>query len=93
MNREQILEALVSLNMTQSVLGKICGIPTAKLNRFLKGYVFLENYEVARIASTIRICTQIESGRARLSDLLPVDWQRVVQRPPLEAAVFRAGVE
>jgi hypothetical protein len=88
MDREQILQALVSLNMTQSVLGKICEIPTAKLNRFLKGYSPLENRELARITSTIRVCSLIESGRGRLSDLLPVDWQRVVQKPALEAAVF-----
>jgi hypothetical protein len=93
MNREQILQSLVSLNMSQAVLSKICEIPSAKLNRFLKGYIHLESHELGRITSALFVCRQIESGRGRLSDLLPIDWQRVAQRPELETAVFRTGVE
>lgn len=93
MNREQILQSLNLLNMRQSCLAKISGIELTKLNRFLKGYIFLEDRELARITKSLSVCAQIETGRGRLSDLLPVDWQRVVQKPALEAAVFRAGVE
>jgi hypothetical protein len=93
MNREQISQALERLNMNQSCLAKISGIELTKLNRYLKGYIFLEDRDLARITESLRVCVQIESGRARLSDLLPVDWKRVMQRPALEAAVFRAGAE
>jgi hypothetical protein len=88
MNREQILESLTLLNMNQSVLAKVCGIPVSKINRHLKGYLHLDDHELSRVTSTLRVCLQIESGRTRLADLLPVDWQRVVQKPALEAAVF-----
>jgi predicted transcriptional regulator len=88
MNREQIVEALASLNMNQSVIAKICGIPVSKLNRHLKGYVHLDDHELSRVTSTLRVCLQIESGHTRLADLMPVDWQRVVQKPALEAALF-----
>jgi hypothetical protein len=93
MNREQILQSLVSLNMSQSVLAKICEIPSAKLNRFLKSYIDLDDRELGRITSALFVCRQIESGRGRLSDLLPVDWQRVAQNKQLESVVFREGAE
>ena len=92
MNREQILQSLVSLNMRQSVLSKICEIPITKLNQFLKGHIQLESHELSRIISAIRVCSVIESGRGRLSDLLPVDWSRVARNKQLESVVFR-GVE
>jgi hypothetical protein len=88
MKREQIVEALATLNMNQGVLAKVCGIPTTKMNRFLNGYVHLEDRDLARITKTLRTCAQIESGNTRLGDSLPIDWNRVIQKPALEAAVF-----
>jgi hypothetical protein len=88
MDREEVLQILTTLGMSQSAAAKFSKIAPDRLCRFLRGYVSLHRDELDRLSFVLRTCLSTETEEDRLELNLPVDWSRVLQAKELEEAVF-----
>jgi len=94
MDRNQILNTLRVLGMTQQTAARLSRIPADRLSRYLRGNAPLHDGEAARLNGVIQTALQTENGtNDHLCDALPVDWMRVALSKELHTAVFAAEQE
>jgi plasmid maintenance system antidote protein VapI len=91
MDRNQILNELHVLGMTQQTAARLSRIPADRLSRFLGGNSSLRADEAGRLTSVVETCLHLDQrGDERLAYATPTDWSRVAKSPEIEKAVFAA---